>query len=131
MGRRSAFEHAAATGCSRTRPRKDTLAFQVDLWNARGELPRDLIGLDLRQKEIRYSSRTRANTDQFRKMQRLRRATQRLMQMVPDQSVIDSDPELALLRSEADATVYNIVHLIYRAKQYETQFEGLSSSRAA
>ncbi len=112
-----------------TRPRKDTLAFQVDLWNARGELPQDLVGLDLRQKEIRYSSRTRANTDQFRKMQRLRRATQRLMQMVPDQSVIDSDPDLALLRSEADATVYNIVHLIYRAKQYETSSKDFLFSR--
>ena len=112
-----------------TRPRKDTLAFQVDLWNARGELPQDLIGLDLRQKEIRYSSRTRANTDQFRKMQRLRRAAQRLLQMVPDQSVLDSDPELALLRSEADETVYNIVHLIYRAKQYETSSKDFLFSR--
>ena len=27
-----------------TSPRKDTLAFQVDLWSARGELPRDLLG---------------------------------------------------------------------------------------
>jgi NTE family protein len=102
-----------------TRPRKDTLAFQVDLWSATGELPKDIVGLDVRQKEIRYSSRTRANTDQFRKMQRLRRAAQRALQMLPDQGVFDNDPELALLRSEADETVYNIVHLIYRSKQYE------------
>ena len=27
-----------------TRPRQDTLAFQVDLWSARGELPSDLAG---------------------------------------------------------------------------------------
>ena len=26
-----------------SRPRQDTLAFQVDLWSARGELPRDMI----------------------------------------------------------------------------------------
>ena len=32
----------------------------------RGEFPRDLIGLDQRQKDIRFSSRTRANTDQFK-----------------------------------------------------------------
>jgi NTE family protein len=50
-------------------PRLDTLAFQVDLWNARGELPRDLMGVELRQKEIRYSSRTRAATDQFHQQQ--------------------------------------------------------------
>lgn len=112
-----------------TRPRKDTLAFQVDLWNAAGELPQDLIGLDLRQKEIRYSSRTRANTDRFRKMQRLRRAAQRVLQMVPDQELLDKDPDLALLRSEADETVYNIVHLIYRAKRYEGSAKDFLFSR--
>ncbi len=45
--------------------RCDTLTFQVDLWDARGDLPRDLIEADLRQKEIRYSSRTRLSTDRF------------------------------------------------------------------
>jgi len=40
------------------RPRQDTLAFQVDLWNARGELPTDLIETEVRVKEIQFSSRT-------------------------------------------------------------------------
>lgn len=78
-----------------TRPRKDTLAFQVDLWSATGELPQDIIGLDVRQKEIRYSSRTRANTGQFKKMQRLRRAALRLLQMIPDQELLNNDSVLA------------------------------------
>jgi NTE family protein len=47
------------------RPRQDTLAFQIDLWNARGRLPRTLIEAEVRQKEIRFSSRTRAATDEF------------------------------------------------------------------
>ena len=55
-------------------PRRDTLAFQVDLWNARGEFPRDILEVMTREKEIRYSSRTRAATDQFKHVQRLRRA---------------------------------------------------------
>jgi predicted acylesterase/phospholipase RssA len=42
--------------------RQDTLTFQVDLWNARGEVPSGLTGVMVRQKEIQYSSRTRANT---------------------------------------------------------------------
>lgn len=113
-----------------TRPRKDTLAFQVDLWSATGKMPQDIIGLDVRQKEIRYSSRTRANTDQFRKMQRLRRAAQRALQMLPDQDVFNSDPDLALLQSEADDTVYNIVHLIYRSKEYEGTSKDYLFSRA-
>ena len=41
--------------------RQDTLAFQVDLWSSRGELPSDLNDVMSRQKEIQYSSRTRAN----------------------------------------------------------------------
>jgi NTE family protein len=112
-----------------TRPRMDTLAFQVDLWSAIGDLPEDLIGLDLRQKEIRYSSRTRANTDRFRKLQQLRRAARRLLEMVPDQDLVNSDPELALLRAEADETVYNIVHLIYRSKRYESTSKDFVFSR--
>ena len=56
------------------RPHQDTLAFQVDLWSADGELPRNLQEAEVRQKEIRYSSRTRAATNQFKYAQMLRRA---------------------------------------------------------
>ncbi len=49
-----------------SQPHFDTLAFQVDLWSARGELPRTLVEVSTRQKEIQYSSRTRASTDSFR-----------------------------------------------------------------
>jgi NTE family protein len=38
---------------------QDTLAFQVDLWSARGDLPRNLLEVATRQKEIQYSSRKR------------------------------------------------------------------------
>ena len=54
-------------------PRQDTLAFQIDLWSASGEFPRNLIESELRQKDIRFSSRTRAATDQFKKGQLIRR----------------------------------------------------------
>jgi NTE family protein len=47
-----------------TAPRRDTLAFQVDLWSARGDFPRNVLDVTTREKEIRYSSRTRAGTDQ-------------------------------------------------------------------
>jgi len=43
-------------------PRRDTLAFQIDLWSATGEFPRDLTESEMRQKDIRFSSRTRAAT---------------------------------------------------------------------
>lgn len=108
--------------------RKDTLAFQVDLWKAGGELPRTMVDIDLRQKDIRYSSRTRANTDQFREMQRARRAVHRLLAQVPDISALPEE-ERRLLASVADEKVYNIAHLIYRAKTYEGSSKDYEFSR--
>ncbi|NDH62665.1 MAG: patatin-like phospholipase family protein [Alphaproteobacteria bacterium] len=109
------------------RPRNDTLAFQVDLWNARGELPRDMIEVDVRQKDIRYSSRTRAGTDQFRKMQHMRRATAKLLaNMRPE---LRQTPEAELLAQEADTKVYNIIHLIYHARNYEGASKDYEFSR--
>ncbi len=66
-----------------SRPRRDTLAFQVDLWSARGELPKDLIEVEVRQKEIIYSSRNRAATDEYQKVQKLRIACATLLERLP------------------------------------------------
>jgi NTE family protein len=100
-----------------TMPRRDTLAFQVDLWSARGEFPRDILEVLTREKEIRYSSRTRAGTDQFKNAQRLRHALASLLERLPEH--LKNTPEARLLGSVAEHKVYNIVHLIYRAKNYE------------
>src|SRR3954469_11434179 len=89
------------------RPWQDTLAFQVDLWSARGELPGHLAEVVTRQKEIQYSSRTRANTDHFKHLQRLRCALASLLAKLPDE-LRDSE-EAKLLSSSADHKVYNIV----------------------
>ena len=40
-------------------PGADTLAFQIDLWNAPGMLPGDLFEAEVRHKDIVFSSRTR------------------------------------------------------------------------
>jgi NTE family protein len=99
------------------RPRRDTLAFQVDLWSARGALPKDLIEVEVRQKEIVYSSRNRAATDQYKKTQKIRNAAANLIKQLPAE-LKDSD-DVKLLMQEADDKVCNIVHLIYRAQAYE------------
>jgi NTE family protein len=100
-----------------SRPRKDTLAFQVDLWNARGALPRDLTELEVRAKEIRFSSRTRQGTDRYKYEQKLRRAAANLLKRLPED--MKGDPDFKLLEQEADDKVCNLVHLIYRSKSYE------------
>ncbi len=100
-----------------SRPRRDTLAFQVDLWNARGALPKDLIEVEVRHKEIVYSSRNRAATEQYKNMQKLRIAVANLISRLPAE-LRDSE-DARLLGREADDKVCNIVHLIYRSKRYE------------
>jgi NTE family protein len=99
------------------RPRLDTLAFQVDLWNARGLLPSDPTEVEVRQKEIIYSSRTRAATDHYKRQQRLRIAATNLAKKLPKELLDSADAKI--LAEEADEKVCNIVHLIYRAKGYE------------
>ncbi len=114
-----------------SRPRKDTLAFQVDLWSARGEFPRDLAELDLRQKDIRFSSRTRASTDRFRTMQTMRRALHHLVGLIPDEVLRDAGEETRQLIAEADEKAYNLIQLIYRAKGYEGSSKDYEFSRSA
>jgi NTE family protein len=43
---------------------RDTLTFQVEIWSARSRVPHDMMEVSSRQKDIQYSSRTRAITDQ-------------------------------------------------------------------
>jgi NTE family protein len=100
-----------------TRPRQDTLAFQVDLWNARGELPSDLAGAEVRRKEIIYSSRTRAATNHVKRAQKLRMAFVNLIKQLPEE--MRSQEDVKLLETEVDDKVCNIVHLIYRSRKYE------------
>ncbi len=59
------FRIRRCSGCSASTPRQDTLAFQIDLWSSAAKSPRNLIESELRQKEIHFSSRTRAATDRI------------------------------------------------------------------
>jgi NTE family protein len=108
-------------------PRRDTLAFQVDLWPAQGELPRNLADADVRQKEIRFSSRSREGTARYKHLQKLRVAFATLLERLPDE--LRGLPEVAMLAAEATEKVGNIVHLIYRAKKYEGSAKDYEFSR--
>ena len=101
--------------------RQDTIAFQVDLWNARGSFPRTMSEVETRLKEIQYSSRTRANTNQFKYVQQIRKALGDLMSQLPAE--LRSTPEYALLSPQADRKVYNLIQLIYRSRDYEGGFK--------
>jgi NTE family protein len=107
--------------------RRDTLAFQVDLWSARGEFPRTIAQVATRQKEIQFSSRTRANSDSFKRSQKVRNALSKLLSKLPEE--LRDMPEYKALQPEADRKVYNLIQLIYRSKTYEGEFKDYEFSQ--
>ena len=108
-------------------PPRDTLAFQVDLWSARGALPRTMPEVMTRQKEIQYSSRTRNSSDRFKHAQKMRNALATLLHKLPME--LGDSPELAFLKAHVHPKVYNLVQLIYRTKQYEGDSKDYEFSR--
>jgi NTE family protein len=108
-------------------PHHDTLAFQVDLWNARGELPRTLAEVATRQKEIQYSSRTRAESNRFKDLQRFKNQVAELLARLPPE--LADSPEAARLRRLCERKVGNLIQLIYHSKDYEGDSKDYEFSR--
>lgn len=106
------------------------LVFQVDLFSARGTLPRNMLDVHERHKDILYSSRTRFNTDAARAAQELRRAIRRLLDKLPASLRDDTDVRF-IARTCASSAYMNVVHLIYREKYYETQTKDYEFSRVS
>jgi NTE family protein len=98
--------------------RRDLLIFQVDLFPARGDLPATLLEAAEREKDIRFSSRTRMNTDMNRQIHNARMAVRDLIGKLPD--YLKNDPSVEYLREAAKENTVTVVHLIYRSKNHES-----------
>ena len=106
----------------------DATIFQVDLFSARGEMPKTLLDAAEREKDIRYSSRTRFNTDVARRNCERSRALLNLLEKLPPE--LRDDPDARFLAASAPWTgSLALVHLIYRSKHYETQSKDYLFSR--
>jgi NTE family protein len=101
-----------------TETAKDLLIFQVDLFSARGPLPVSLLEAAEREKDIRYSSRTRMNTDKNKQVHDARKALRALLEKLPDH--LRNDPSVEILCRAAKENAVTVVHLIYRSKNYES-----------
>ena len=111
----------------RTGPRQDMCIFQIDLFSATGPMPATLLDTWQREKDIRYSSRTRLNTDVFRQMQELRRAIRRLERAIPD--AVKNTADWHFLSSLGCDAAITIVHLINRRAPYSTHSNDYEFSR--
>ena len=93
------------------------LVFQVDLFNARGDMPKTMPEVMSRQKDIMFSSRTRNATNRYKKIHdlqiKLRDALSRIdpAKWTPEDKV--------MLEELQDTPQVNVLQLIYHHADYE------------
>ncbi|WP_084429411.1 patatin-like phospholipase family protein [Aliagarivorans marinus] len=87
---------------------EELLIFMVDLWNARGEMPRTMNEVLWRQKEIQYASRTSHHIEQVVAKHNLKALVDDSGELIASEAVSDAD------RLKAGNKI-NIVHITYDA----------------
>lgn len=107
--------------------KSDLLIFQVDLFSARGPMPDSLLEAAEREKDIRFSSRTRMNTDVNKRIHNARRAWRELFAKLPDD--LKNDPLAQALNEAAKENTVTVVHLIHRRKTHQSSSKDYDFSR--
>jgi len=109
-------------------PRRSRLTFQVDVFHARGPLPTTMAEVAEREKDIRYSSRTRAVTDMVRTEHDVRHNINTLWGRLPQE--LRDTPEGQFLYNYGCVTTMDIAQLIYRPAQSQGEAKAYEFSRA-
>ena len=95
----------------------DMLVFQVDLFSAMHERPKTMLDVAAREKEIRFSSRTRQISDQLLRARQEHQQIARLLDKLPPE--MGDDPDVVALRAASRESSLSLVQLIYRANAWE------------
>lgn len=106
---------------------RSRLVFQIDLFACDGPMPKNLGQVAEREKDIRYSSRTRLNTTNSLARHALAQAARRVTAKLPQS--LANDPDVQALRAASHETAVTVVHLIYRRKAYESHHKDYDFSR--
>ncbi len=93
-------------------PRRSRLTFQVDVFQAYGQVPTTLEQVAEREKDIRFASRTRMNTDIFGDKHEVRHAINDLIALLPPE--LANTPQARRLYQLGCVTQMDIVQMIYR-----------------
>lgn len=99
-------------------PRRNTLAFQVDVWSALGRPPETVYDAQERMKDIQFSSRTRTITNQMASDQHRRRLLREVLAKVP-RDIRETDPWCRQAAEYACGRQVSVIHLIYQQKEWE------------
>jgi NTE family protein len=109
-------------------PRRSRLIFQVDLFQARGHMPTDLDEVNEREKDIRYSSRTRVVTDTLMERHNIRHIINELHKLLPPE--LADTPQAKRLYEHGCVTTMDIAQLIYRPNEPQGASKDFEFSRA-
>ena len=93
------------------------LVFQVDLFSASSPLPHTIMDVMTREKEIRFSSRTRQVSDQLLRLRTERETIRNVLCKLPE--AMADDPDVMALKALSLEDPVNVVQLIYRANAWE------------
>jgi NTE family protein len=108
--------------------RNDNLCiFQVDLFSSRGVIPKTIMEAAEREKEIRFSSRTRMTTAAAESEMNLRSAARNLLKKLPKE--LADDPDAKILMENARTSSITVMHLINRPTDADTQSKDYEFSR--
>ncbi|WP_339763251.1 patatin-like phospholipase family protein [uncultured Hoeflea sp.] len=108
-------------------PEGDLCIFQVDVFSARGEMPKSIMEINEREKDIRFSSRTRFNSDHVRVLHELRFEARKLLETLPKE-LSGTEHAKRLTRISREATI-TIAHIIRRDTPYELGSKDYEFSR--
>ncbi|WP_164117255.1 patatin-like phospholipase family protein [Sphingorhabdus sp. Alg239-R122] len=108
--------------------RRDMLVFQIDLFPARGTMPRSINDVWSREKDIRYSSRTRQVTDQYLRLRKEHDVIRRLLKKLPAKMRDDKDAQR--LQDIVEEGAVSIVQLIYKLQDWESGARDFEFSRS-
>ncbi|MBS0332692.1 MAG: DUF3734 domain-containing protein, partial [Proteobacteria bacterium] len=77
--------------------------------------------------DIRYSSRTRLNTDAQLRIHKLKASLARVLSLLPEAQ--RNDPDVEYLQTYCQENTITVVQLIYRDRAYEGSFKDVEFSR--
>ena len=129
LGRRSRLQHAAAVRARRRGHREDMCVFQIDLFSAKGRVPRDAVRHRRSARRISATPAARGSTPtSSASMQTMRRAIRRLRRDAARRAQGDDPTGSCSTASSCDAAI-TIVQLIHRRAVYSTQSNDYEFSR--
>lgn len=110
-------------------PRENTLCFMIDLFDARGDLPKSIDAVETRRKDIIYASRSGRSIEQHRSLHNLRRAINALWTRLPEDA--KEEAHLRELAEYGCTTTMQVVHILRRAHGEDASWKDYEFSEAS